>query len=74
MEISSLDYINVLKYIYVFAWKSAFLQDSCQLFYSQARLTLFQCCLKINVVAEVPGATLSVEVLLFSNEALLIGI
>ena len=51
-----------------------FLQDSYHLFCSQAWLTLFQYCLKINVVGEVPGPTLSVEELLFSNEALLIGI
>ena len=45
---------------YVFAWKSAFLQYSCQLFYGPGWLTLCQCYLKMHVVGEGPGATLSV--------------
>ena len=30
----------------VFAWKPAFLQDSCQSFYDPGQLTLYQCSLK----------------------------
>ena len=45
---------------YVFAWKSGFLQYSCQLFYGPGWLTLCQCYLKMHVVGEGPGATLSV--------------
>ena len=43
---------------HVFAWKSPFLQDSCQLFYGPGWLTLCQCYLKIHDVGEGPGATL----------------
>ena len=45
---------------YVFSWKFAFLQVSCQLFYGPEWLTLCQCYLKMHVVGEGPGATLSV--------------
>ena len=41
----------------VFAWKTAFLQDSCQSFYGTGQLTLCQCYLKMHVVGEGPGAT-----------------
>ena len=36
------------------------LQDSCQLFYGWGWLTLCQCYLKMHVIGEGPGATLSV--------------
>ena len=42
----------------VFAWKPAFLQDSCQSFYGQGQLTLCQCCFKMHVVGEEPDASL----------------
>ena len=42
----------------VFAWESAFLQDSCQSFYGTGQLTLCQCYLKMYVVGEGPGASL----------------
>ena len=45
----------------------AFLQDSCQKFYGPGWLTLCQCYLKIDVVGEGPGATLSFETFAFSN-------
>ena len=45
---------------YAFAWKFAFLQDSCQLFYGLVWLTLCWCHLKMHVVGEGPGAALSV--------------
>ena len=45
---------------YVFAWKSAFIQDSCQLLYGPGWLTLCQCYLKRHVVGEGPGDTFSV--------------
>ena len=51
----------------VFAWKSAFLQDSCQSFYGTGQLTLCQCYLKMYVVGEGPGATLSFEKSPFYN-------
>ena len=44
---------------YVFAWKSAFIQDSCQLLYGPGWLTLCQCYLKRHV-GEGPGDTFSV--------------
>ena len=34
----------------VFAYKPAFLEDSCQSFYGQGQLTLCQCYLKMHVV------------------------
>ena len=49
-----LSYVNEA----VFAWKSAFLQDSCQSFYGTGQLTLCQCYLKMYVVGEGPGASL----------------
>ena len=45
-------------FLFFFFWKSAFLQDSCQLFYGPEWLTLCQCYLKMNVVGEGPSATL----------------
>ena len=42
----------------VFAWKPAFLQDSCQSFYGLGQLTLCQCYLKMHVVGEGSGASL----------------
>ena len=42
----------------VFAWKPAFLQDSCQSFYGLGQLTLCQCYLKMHFVGEGPGANL----------------
>ena len=39
---------------------TAFLQDSCQLFYGCGWLILCQCYLKMHIVGEGPGATLSV--------------
>ena len=42
----------------VFAWKPAFLRDSCQLFYGLGQLTLCQYYLKMHVVGERPGASL----------------
>ena len=41
----------------VFAWKPAFLQDSCQSFYGLGQLTLCQCYLKMYAVGEGPGAS-----------------
>ena len=55
MEISSLSYVLMN---YVFAWKSAFLQNSCQLFYGLGWLTLCQCYHKMPLVGERPGAAL----------------
>ena len=49
-----LSYVNEI----VFAWKPAFLQDSCQSFYGLGQLTLGQCYLKMHVVGEGPGASL----------------
>ena len=49
-----LSYVNET----IFAWKPAFLQDSCQLFYGLGQLTLCQCYLKMHVVGERPGASL----------------
>ena len=43
---------------YVFPWKSALLQDSCQLYYGLGWLKLSQCYLKMHVVGEGPGAIL----------------
>ena len=43
----------------LFAWKPAFLQDSCQSFYGPGQLTLCQCYLKMHVVGEGPGAPVS---------------
>ena len=43
-----------------FVWKSFFLQDSCQSFFGLGQISLCQCCLKIHVVGEGPGASLSV--------------
>ena len=43
---------------YAFAWKSAFLQDSRQLFFGPRWLTWCQCYLKMHVVGEGPGAIL----------------
>ena len=43
---------------YVFSLESAFLQDSCQLFYGAGWLTWCQYYLKMHVVGEGPGATL----------------
>ena len=45
---------------YVLAWKSACLQDSCQMFYSPGMPHLVPSYLKMHVVAEGPGATFSV--------------
>ena len=42
----------------VFAYKPAFLEDSCQSFYGQGQLTLCQCYLKMHVVCDGPGASL----------------
>ena len=42
----------------VFAWKPAFLQDSCQSFYGPGQLTFCQCYLKMHVVDEGTGASL----------------
>ena len=50
-----LNYVNKT----VFAWKPAFLQDSCQSFYGPGQLTLCQCYLKMHVVGEGPGAPVS---------------
>jgi len=41
-----------------FAWKPAFLQDSCQSFNGPGQLTLCQYYLKMHVVGEGPGASL----------------
>ena len=49
-----LNYVNKT----VFAWKPAFLQDSCQSFYGQGQLTLCQCYLKMHVLGKGPGAIL----------------
>ena len=43
----------------VFAWKPAFLHDSCQSFYGPGQLTLCQSYLKMHVVGEGPGAPIS---------------
>ena len=43
---------------YHFAWKPAFLQDSCQWFYGPGQLTWCQCSLKMHGVGEEPGASL----------------
>ena len=51
---------------YVFAWKSAFLQDSCELFYGLRWLISCQCYSKMHVVGEGPGATLCFEAFPFS--------
>ena len=51
-----LSYVNET----IFAWKPAFLQDSCQLFYGLGQLTLCQCYLKMHVVGEGHGARLGV--------------
>ena len=40
----------------LFAWKPAFLQDSCQSFYGPGQLTLFEGYLQMQVVGEGPGA------------------
>ena len=42
----------------LFAWKSAFLQDSCQSFCGPGQLTWCQGYLKMHVVGEGPGAIL----------------
>ena len=42
----------------VFAWKPAFLQDSCQSFHGPGQLTLGQCYLKVHVMGEGPDASL----------------
>ena len=42
----------------VFAWKPAFLQDSCQSFYGPGQLTVCQCYLKTHVMGEGPDASL----------------
>ena len=47
-----LNYVNVT----LFAWKPAFLQDSCQSFYGLGELTLCQCYLKMHAVGKGPGA------------------
>ena len=52
---------------YVFTLEFAFLQDSCQLSYGLGSLTLCQCYLKMHVVGEGPGDTLSFETFPFSN-------
>ena len=49
-----LSYVNET----VFAWKPAFLQESCQSFYGLGQLTLCQCYLKTHVVGEGPGTSL----------------
>ena len=49
-----LSYVNET----VLAEKPAFLQDSCQSFYGQGQLTLWQCYVKMQVVCEGPGASL----------------
>ena len=51
----------------VFAWKPAFLRDSCQLFYGLGQLTLCQYYLKMHVVDEGPDITLNFETSPFSN-------
>ena len=50
----------LLSYVHetVFAWKPAFLQDSCQSFYGPGQLPLCQCYLKMHDVDEGPGAIL----------------
>ena len=59
-----LSYVNET----VFAWKSAFLQDSCQSFCNPGQLTWCQGYLKMHVVGEGPGAILfSFETFSFSN-------
>ena len=50
----TLSYVNET----VFAWKPAFLQDSCQSFYGPGQLTLCQWYVKMHVVDEGPGASL----------------
>ena len=49
-----LSYVNET----VLAWNRAFLQDSCQSFYSSGQLTLCQCYLKTHVVGKGSGAIL----------------
>ena len=49
-----LSYVNEI----AFAWKPAFLQDSCQSFYSLGQLSLCQPYLKMHVVVEGTGASL----------------
>ena len=49
-----LSYVNET----VFAWKPAFLQNSCQSFCGQGQLTWCQGYLKMHVVGEGPGAIL----------------
>ena len=49
-----LSYVNEA----VFAWKSAFLQDSCQSFYGPGQHSLCQCYLKMHVMCEGTGASL----------------
>ena len=50
----------LLSYVHetVFAWKTAFLQDSCHSFYGRGQLLLCQCYLKMHDVGEGPGASL----------------
>ena len=49
---------NLCWWNYMFTWKPAFLQDSCQLFYGPGWLTLCQWYLKMHIVGEGPGAYL----------------
>ena len=59
-----LSYVNET----VFAWKPAFLQDSCQSFCGPGQPTWCQGYLKMHVVGEEPGAILfSFETFPFSN-------
>ena len=64
MEMFVLSYVNET----VFAWKPAFLQDSCQSFCGLGQLTWCQGYLKMHVVGERPSAILlSFETFPFSN-------
>ena len=52
----------------VFAWKPAFLQDSCQSFCGPGQLTWCQGYLKMHVVGEGPGTIIFIfETFPFSN-------
>ena len=54
----------------VFAWKLAFFQDSCQPFFGLGWLTWYQCFLKMHIVGEGPGATLSFKTSPFYHKQL----
>lgn len=66
MEMSSLNYVNVSE-DYVFACKSAFLLSFFVNCFMTRHTHLVPCYLKMHVVGEVPGNSLSFEVFLFSN-------